>query len=154
MERLDSRCLPVRRDRLFGAIVPDPTDRRLRERSVTALRGAHAVVGHPVPLALLPASTQVAEIALDLRRRGLLTGDPVFASDHIDVVIAHRDERLMAALRRELMYEGRAVLGRAAAGGRLWLKATLLNPHIRQQDLDALLRLVTDAQARQTQEAR
>jgi L-2,4-diaminobutyrate decarboxylase len=51
------------------------------------------------------------------------------------------------------MYEGRAVLGRAAADGRLWLKATLLNPHIRPQDLDALLRLVADAQARQTQGA-
>jgi L-2,4-diaminobutyrate decarboxylase len=67
---------------------------------------------------------------------------------------AGADDEQVAALRRELMYEGRAVLGRAAAGGRLWLKATLLNPHIRQQDLDALLRLVTDAQARQTQEAR
>jgi hypothetical protein len=103
LERLDARCLPVRRERLFGAIVPDPTDRRLRERAARALRGAHAVIGHPVPLALLPASTQVAQIALDLQRRGLVQGDPVFAADHIDVVIAHRDERLMSALRSQVL---------------------------------------------------
>ena len=47
----------------------------------------------------------------------------------------------VAALRRRLLYEGRAVLGRARAGGRLWLKATLLNPHLRPEDLDTLLAL-------------
>jgi hypothetical protein len=103
VERLDNRCLPVRRERLYGAIVPDPSDRRLRERAARALAGAHAVVGHPVPLALLPASTQVAQIALDLSSRGLLHGDPVFASDHLDVIIAHRDERLMAVLRNQVL---------------------------------------------------
>ncbi|HET8616870.1 MAG TPA: helix-turn-helix domain-containing protein [Actinomycetales bacterium] len=103
VERLDSRCLPVRRERLYGAIVPDPSDRRLRDRAARALTGAHAVVGHPVPLELLPASTQVAQIALDLCSRGLLDGDPVFASDHIDVIIAHRDERLMAVLRSQVL---------------------------------------------------
>jgi len=103
VERLDSRCLPVRRHRLYGAIVPDPTDRRLRERAARALQGAHAVVGHPVPLALLPASTEVAQIAMDLRRRGLLDGDPVFASDHLDRVIAHRDERLMSVLQAQVL---------------------------------------------------
>jgi L-2,4-diaminobutyrate decarboxylase len=49
-----------------------------------------------------------------------------------------------AALRRRLLYEGRAVLGRARAGGRLWLKATLLNPHLRSDDLDTLLKLTTE----------
>ena len=48
------------------------------------------------------------------------------------------DEQV-AELRRRLMYEGRAVLGRASAGGRLWLKATLLNPYLRPEELDALL---------------
>jgi L-2,4-diaminobutyrate decarboxylase len=60
------------------------------------------------------------------------------------------DEQV-AELRRELMYEGRAVLGRAAAGGRLWLKATVLNPYTRPEDLDALLRMVADARARQSE---
>lgn len=103
VERLDARCLPVRRERLYGAIVPDATDRRLHERAARALRGAHAVVGHPVPLPLLPASTQVAQIALELQRRGVLHGDPVFAGDHLDVIIAHRDERLMSVLRTQVL---------------------------------------------------
>ncbi|MFI1091398.1 pyridoxal phosphate-dependent decarboxylase family protein [Streptomyces sp. NPDC020917] len=47
----------------------------------------------------------------------------------------------VAALRRRLLQEGRAVLGRAHAGGRLWLKATLLNPRLRSDDLDSLLAL-------------
>lgn len=63
---------------------------------------------------------------------------------------AGADDEQVAELRRGLMYEGRAVLGRATATGRLWLKATLLNPHIRPQDLDALLRLVADARTRQS----
>ncbi|MET8979858.1 aminotransferase class V-fold PLP-dependent enzyme [Streptomyces sp. NPDC004539] len=48
-----------------------------------------------------------------------------------------------AAVRRTLLEQGRAVLGRARTGdGRLWLKATLLNPHTRLADLDRLLDLV------------
>ncbi|WP_069467658.1 pyridoxal phosphate-dependent decarboxylase family protein [Actinacidiphila rubida] len=47
----------------------------------------------------------------------------------------------VAELRRRLLYEGRAVLGRARADGRLWLKATLLNPRLRPEDLDGLLAL-------------
>ncbi|GGN69189.1 amino acid decarboxylase [Streptomyces albiflavescens] len=48
----------------------------------------------------------------------------------------------VAAVRRTLLHEGRAVLGRAAVDDRLWLKATLLNPHTRPGDLSALLKLV------------
>ncbi|NEB75112.1 aminotransferase class V-fold PLP-dependent enzyme [Streptomyces sp. SID14478] len=52
------------------------------------------------------------------------------------------DARL-AAIRRNLLTEGRAVLGRARTDdGRLWLKATLLNPHAQPADLEALLKLV------------
>ncbi|WP_328559899.1 pyridoxal phosphate-dependent decarboxylase family protein [Streptomyces coelicoflavus] len=47
----------------------------------------------------------------------------------------------VAAVRRTLLTTGRAVLGRARADGRLWLKATLLNPHARPDDLAALLTL-------------
>jgi L-2,4-diaminobutyrate decarboxylase len=53
------------------------------------------------------------------------------------------DEQV-AAIRRRLMDQGRAVLGRAAADGRLWLKATLLNPGTRTEDLATLLRLTTE----------
>ncbi|CAM5654099.1 amino acid decarboxylase [Streptomyces spiroverticillatus] len=47
----------------------------------------------------------------------------------------------VAQLRRRLLTEGRAVLGRTRTAGRLWLKATLLNPHVTPEDLDALLDL-------------
>ncbi|MEU6365803.1 aminotransferase class I/II-fold pyridoxal phosphate-dependent enzyme [Streptomyces sp. NPDC046931] len=48
----------------------------------------------------------------------------------------------VAAVRRTLLHHGRAVLGRARLDGRLWLKATLLNPHTGPGDLAALLNLV------------
>ncbi|MEV0925473.1 aminotransferase class V-fold PLP-dependent enzyme [Streptomyces spongiicola] len=48
----------------------------------------------------------------------------------------------VAGLRRRLLHDGRAVLGRAHADGRLWLKATLLNPHTTADDLDTLIALV------------
>ncbi|MEU8027066.1 aminotransferase class V-fold PLP-dependent enzyme [Streptomyces sp. NPDC049099] len=50
----------------------------------------------------------------------------------------------VAAVRRRLLHEGRAVLGRARLDGRLWLKATLLNPHTRPGDLAQLLKLVEE----------
>jgi L-2,4-diaminobutyrate decarboxylase len=57
----------------------------------------------------------------------------------------------VAAVRRALMEQGTAVLGRSRAGGRLWLKATLLNPHVPDTALDALLDHVARA-ARTTPE--
>ena len=48
----------------------------------------------------------------------------------------------VAAVRRRLLTDGRAVLGRARAANRLWLKATLLNPTTRPDQLTALLHLV------------
>lgn len=51
-------------------------------------------------------------------------------------------DEAVAAVRRTLLTDGRAVLGRARLDGRLWLKATLLNPHTRPDDLAALLNLV------------
>ncbi|MEU0274076.1 aminotransferase class V-fold PLP-dependent enzyme [Streptomyces sp. NPDC006307] len=55
----------------------------------------------------------------------------------------------VAAIRRTLLTEGRAVLGRArTADGRLWLKATLLNPHTTPDDLAQLLDLVEGSTTR------
>jgi L-2,4-diaminobutyrate decarboxylase len=54
---------------------------------------------------------------------------------------AAADDAAVAAVRRRLLHEGRAVLGRARLDGRLWLKATLLNPHARPDDLAQLLKL-------------
>ncbi|MBO1335428.1 aminotransferase class V-fold PLP-dependent enzyme [Streptomyces sp. VRA16 Mangrove soil] len=48
----------------------------------------------------------------------------------------------IADIRRTLLTEGHAVLGRARMDGKLYLKATLLNPHTTPDDLTALLKLV------------
>ncbi|MFF7749981.1 aminotransferase class V-fold PLP-dependent enzyme [Streptomyces sp. NPDC007971] len=55
------------------------------------------------------------------------------------------DDATVAAVRRRLLHEGRAVLGRARLDGRLWFKATLLNPHTRPDELAQLLALVEEA---------
>ncbi|MBM7171627.1 aminotransferase class V-fold PLP-dependent enzyme, partial [Streptomyces sp. G44] len=55
------------------------------------------------------------------------------------------DDTHLAHVRRRLLTEGTAVLGRADLTGRRWLKATLLNPHTRPGDLTTLLDLVTGA---------
>ncbi|MBQ1122321.1 MULTISPECIES: pyridoxal-dependent decarboxylase [Streptomyces] len=55
------------------------------------------------------------------------------------------DDALVAGVRRQLLELGQAVLGRAALGGRLWWKVTLLNPAVRGSDLAALLELVARA---------
>lgn len=63
---------------------------------------------------------------------------------------ADRDpDRVNAALRRRLLREGRAVVGRTdvpEAGGRsLRLKLTLLNPEATPADVDALIGAVVEA---------
>ncbi|MFF1302716.1 aspartate aminotransferase family protein, partial [Streptomyces sp. NPDC058307] len=55
---------------------------------------------------------------------------------------ANATDDAVAAVRRQLLTDGRAVLGRARAADRLWLKATLLNPTTRPADLAGLLHLV------------
>jgi len=44
-------------------------------------------------------SLSIAQLAMRLRRRGLLTDDPLFAEDHLDTLIVHQDDRLLTALR-------------------------------------------------------
>ncbi|MEU6474055.1 aminotransferase class V-fold PLP-dependent enzyme [Streptomyces massasporeus] len=53
----------------------------------------------------------------------------------------------VAAVRRALLTDGSAVLGRARLDGRLWLKATLLNPDSGPDDLAALLHLAAASRA-------
>ncbi|MEU2789220.1 pyridoxal-dependent decarboxylase [Streptomyces sp. NPDC007100] len=52
------------------------------------------------------------------------------------------DDTTVATIRRRLLHNGRAVLGRATTPTGLWLKATLLNPHTTTDDLTSLLKLV------------
>ncbi|MFJ9418422.1 pyridoxal phosphate-dependent decarboxylase family protein [Streptomyces sp. NPDC101227] len=52
------------------------------------------------------------------------------------------DHTTLATIRRTLLTDGHAVLGRATTPTGLWLKATLLNPHTQPGDLTTLLKLV------------
>ncbi|MEU8914048.1 pyridoxal-dependent decarboxylase [Streptomyces nigrescens] len=52
------------------------------------------------------------------------------------------DHTTLATIRRTLLTDGQAVLGRATTPTGLWLKATLLNPHTQPGDLTTLLKLV------------
>lgn len=121
LDRLDASCLPVRRHRLLGAIVPDPVTGGQRDRLSRLLRGCGAVVGHTVPLEHLPASAVIAEIAARLQRTGVLSDDPVFVDEHLDAIIVHRDPRLLDALRRQAL----APLADAQRGSRDRLAETL-----------------------------
>jgi hypothetical protein len=121
LSRLDGSCLPIRRRNLVGAIVPDPVAPGRRGRLIKALRGAQAVVGHPVALEHLPASVLIAETAAELQRTGVLDDDPVFADEHLDAILVHRDPRLLAALRRRML----APLDGQSAGTRERLIETL-----------------------------
>jgi DNA-binding PucR family transcriptional regulator len=103
LSRLDSSVLPIRQRSTFGAIVPDPFRPGHRRRLADTLRGAAAVVSHAVPLENLPASMRIAEVAVMLRRDGVLDDDPVFADEHLDAIIVHRDERLLGAFRSQML---------------------------------------------------
>ena len=72
---------------------------------------------------------------------------PVAADQLADRAGDEAGDELVAGIRRSLLASGRAVLGRATVpgppgGGRLWLKLTLLNPHVTAADLTRLLDLV------------
>lgn len=100
----------------------------------TAEQFAHAVDAHPA-----------------LRRR---TGEVgistvLFRPTAADALTGDEGDALVAEVRRQLLAEGQAVLGRAKAedaDGRqlLWLKATLLHPRAQSADLEGLLKLVAD----------
>ncbi|MQY02156.1 pyridoxal phosphate-dependent decarboxylase family protein [Actinomadura macrotermitis] len=100
----------------------------------TAVRFAAAVDAHPA-----------------LRRRA---GEPGISTVLLrpaaaDALPGEAGDELVAAIRRDLLAEGRAVLGRAVAADhdgrrRLWLKVTLLHPQTAAADLDALLKLVAE----------
>ncbi|HEY2790709.1 MAG TPA: hypothetical protein VGJ28_00025, partial [Micromonosporaceae bacterium] len=89
LNRLDSSCLLIRSRTRVGAIVPDPVVPGRRDRLARALRGAGAVIGHPVAIEYLPASVAIAEVAAVLQHEGVLDEDPVFASEHLDAIIVH-----------------------------------------------------------------
>lgn len=62
-------------------------------------------------------------------------------------------DQINADLRRVLLAEGRAVVGRTEFDGAVWLKLTLLNPHATERDVDALLGAVVAAGDMESEEA-
>jgi sugar diacid utilization regulator len=103
LARLGPSCLRLRGRNMLGAVVPDPGGPHRRARLANALRGANAVVGSTVPLDGLPASLHIAKIAVRLRSGRVLDDDPLFVGDHLDALIVHHDEPLLAALRRRCL---------------------------------------------------
>jgi PucR C-terminal helix-turn-helix domain len=104
IEHLDQRCLQVRKHNMFGVIVPGPVDSASKRELAARLRGANAIVGQYVGLDAFPLSTLLPLIGIELRRRGLLDGDPVFVSEHLDQFIVHRDEQIFDALRERVLH--------------------------------------------------
>lgn len=100
---LPDSCLRLWRSDVVIAIVPDPFGPGHRARLAAALRGAGAVVGAGVALEQLPAAMPAAEIAVRLRRAGVLDDDPVFVDEHLDAIIVHRDDCLLGALRERCL---------------------------------------------------
>jgi hypothetical protein len=117
------QSLSFRRRTLRGLLVAAAQGSAGRADLNRAFRGTGAVVGPAVHPAALPGTLELVEVALRLRRSGVLTGDPVFAADHLDAVIVHRDPHSLAELRREVL----APLDGLPADARQRMEQTLLS---------------------------
>ncbi|WP_306366166.1 aspartate aminotransferase family protein [Nocardiopsis sp. CC223A] len=90
---------------------------------------------------------------LTLRTAAKVTAHPrlqLAASPSLTTVVFRYDagadsDEVNARLRRRLLQEGRAVVGRTRINGRVWLKLTLLNPGTTVEDTAALLAEVVAA---------
>jgi hypothetical protein len=101
LARMTPSALLLRDTALPGAILPDPDGPGRRQRLRAQLRGTTAIVGPTVPLAQLPESARVAEVATRTLDRPPPGGGPLFAAEHLDALIVHRDRRLLEALRED-----------------------------------------------------
>jgi L-2,4-diaminobutyrate decarboxylase len=141
-----------------GAGLPDLLGRSLRTSrrpDVVKIATTFLALGRAGLGRLTDRCCAAAEDAADQidRRQGLrLLSPPELSTVLFRPVAADRlgdrtGDELVAGIRRSLLASGRAVLGRAtvpgpAGPGRLWLKLTLLNPHVTGADLTRLLDLV------------
>ncbi|MER7036532.1 pyridoxal phosphate-dependent decarboxylase family protein [Streptomyces microflavus] len=116
-------------------------------------RGLSELVEHCVRTAEEFGRAVDARPALRRRPGGIGISTVLFrpvAADELEPVAG---DAVVAEVRRTLLMDGRAVLGRAVAEDgdgrrRLWLKATLLHPNAATADLAPLLDLVTEAAER------
>lgn len=107
-------------------------------------RGLGALVDRCHDLALHAAARLRAD------DRFVVAADPILTTVLFRYVGEAEDsdaDELNARLRRRLLVEGRAVVGRTERHGRTWLKLTLLNPHASTADVDHLVELVAAAGA-------
>ncbi|MFJ8670189.1 pyridoxal phosphate-dependent decarboxylase family protein [Streptomyces sp. NPDC093600] len=112
-------------------------------------QGIGALVEHCVRTAEEFAAAVDAHPALRRRPGDIGISTVLFRPTAADALPDDEGDALVAAVRRDLLAAGRAVLGRARAADadgtpRLWLKATLLHPRSRAADLAGLLELVTE----------
>ncbi|WP_435239918.1 pyridoxal phosphate-dependent decarboxylase family protein [Streptomyces sp. YPW6] len=113
-------------------------------------RGLGALVEHCVRTAHAFGRAVDAHPRLRLHPGGTGISTVLFRPAVADALSDEAGDAVVAAVRRALLTEGRAVLGRAVAEdgdgrSRLWLKATLLHPNAATADLLPLLDLVTAA---------
>ncbi|MEY9964472.1 L-2,4-diaminobutyrate decarboxylase [Streptacidiphilus sp. MAP12-16] len=112
--------------------------------------GLGALVDRCHELARYAAERIAAEPRLEL------TAEPVLTTVLFRYLpVKGGSDRVNASLRRRLLAEGRAVVGRTSLGdgpGAVRLKFTLLNPHATRADVDRLLGLVLAAGAEEDQE--
>ncbi|GHH40298.1 pyridoxal phosphate-dependent decarboxylase family protein [Streptomyces candidus] len=109
--------------------------------------GLGALVEHCVDTAGHLARRIDADPALRRRPGDIGISTVLFRPVAADALPDEDGDALVAGIRRRLLLDGQAVLGRAVAEDadgtpRLWLKATLLHPRTRPADLEPLLRNV------------
>lgn len=97
----DPEWLLTRVDGVVGLIVPWVAG--VRERLTRSLGAPGAVVGPPLPVTRLRDSMAVARSVVRLRDSGLLDGPMLFADDHLDVLLVHRQPRILEALRAQVL---------------------------------------------------
>jgi hypothetical protein len=124
--RMTPTSLLLRHTPVPGAIVPDPDAPGSRQRLAALLRGTTAVVGPTVPLAQLPESARVAQVAAQTLDVGTGNG-PLFAADHLDAIIVHRDRRLLDALREDQLRPLLAASPASRSALRQTLRSWLVN---------------------------
>nr|WP_326741094.1 aminotransferase class V-fold PLP-dependent enzyme [Streptomyces cyaneofuscatus] len=113
-------------------------------------RGLSELVEHCVRTAEEFGRAVDARPALRRRPGAIGISTVLFRPVVADALEAEAGDAVIAEVRRTLLMDGRAVLGRAVAEDgdgrhRLWLKATLLHPAAASADLLPLLDLVTEA---------
>ncbi|WP_405803183.1 pyridoxal phosphate-dependent decarboxylase family protein [Streptomyces sp. NBC_01187] len=145
---LDHRADYLNADDDIEAGLPDLLGRSLRTtRRPDVLKVAVTLraLGRAGVAELVERTCEVAGLLADLVvRDGRFE---LFARPALSTVLfrpAGAGDVVVAQVRRRLLERGLAVLGRASTQGGLWLKATLLNPWVREAELAALLKLVAE----------